>query len=144
MSDEIEPPQGQGEGVPKSAGKEAWEAELNRLESVFREAGLALLKHAEAAGCAVPFVDNNRALVAVIGAPVRAIGMVVESMEEFIGRHGEGKAQMAVLMGRNGTIGGIAEVLAQVLGRGGPGNEEDEDDEECDCPACVAGRANPN
>lgn len=141
MSDGIEPPQGQGDGVPKDAGKEAWTAELDRLEGVFRDAGVALLAHAEAAGCAVPFVNNNRTLVAAIGAPVRVMGMVVESMEEFITRHGEGRAQMAVLLGKNNPTGVLAEMLARALS-GQEANKDD--DEECDCPACVAARANPH
>ncbi len=149
MSDETKAP-GEGEGSPQTEPERAaFEAKLRTLEEAFVEAGKALVAHGKARGVAIPFVFEDRAVVAAFGPPMHVIRMVADAMDQFAEKHERDHdpfALISALLGGSAgpprvvTVGpgGLGEALAAMV-RGAADDTDDEDAQPtpgCDCPRC--------
>lgn len=147
MSDATEAPTGEGDGLPPDVqahhdrmNDPAWKARLAELEQDVHATIGALFAHAQgAAAVSVPVQLDDGTIRAVIAGDPIAV---------FAALQGEGPR---LLMNKHVIVGALnpkemllGAVMQMIKGMGQSGPGDDEDDEECDCPACVAGRANPN
>jgi hypothetical protein len=148
MSDETGPPVGEGGGLPPGVqahhdrmNNPVWKARLVELEQDVHATVAALFAHAEgAAAISVPVQLADGTVRAVVaGEPIAVLAAVhADGPKILLNKH--------VIVGTVNTkellLGAAMQVLAGLARRGtGP---QDEDDEECACPACVLARTNPN
>lgn len=122
MSDETKPPQGEGGDLPQAGGP-TWEEGVKLRELVLQAAAEDFLFHTRALAASVPIVRDGVCTVILIGDP----RMIVISMLR-------GPDVRSLVMHPTDIPAGV-EVEMRLEAVAAP------EDEQCNCPQCVAERA---
>lgn len=72
--------------------------ERARLEGLALEAMTALLDHTRALAVGIPFMRQDRAMIAVVGPPVHVLETTAQAMRQFMENHEERQMEALATM----------------------------------------------